>query len=111
MEVHFIAPEEQLLPLERDTQGYHHGAFGGPEAEAFFYRLDDVKEYPTQPPDSSLKELIPSLELGGAKITTAVVGFELVPLTVRARLVNNIVAVVVFSGECRVNPRIFYLGR
>lgn len=45
VDVHLVAPEEQLFALERADSGYHHGqAERVQEGSLYFYRLDDRKE-------------------------------------------------------------------
>jgi maltooligosyltrehalose trehalohydrolase len=47
VDVHFVAPQERLLPLERDAHGYHRAVIKGIKPGfLYLYRLDGGKEYP-----------------------------------------------------------------
>ena len=47
VDVHIVAPQEMLLPLRRDEDGYHSGVFDGVGfGSRYFYRLDGASEYP-----------------------------------------------------------------
>jgi len=47
VEVHLLAPQERLLSLERDEQGYYQGIAEGVEpGSLYFYRLDGLQETP-----------------------------------------------------------------
>ena len=47
VDVHIVAPQERLLPLERDAQGYHSAQFYDVKSDSlYFYQLDGKKEYP-----------------------------------------------------------------
>jgi maltooligosyltrehalose trehalohydrolase len=45
--VHLVAPRERLVPLQRESQGYHHAVLEGVEpGSLYFYRLDEGLERP-----------------------------------------------------------------
>ncbi len=47
VEVHILSPEERIVPLERDSRGYHYGvAQGVKPGTRYFYRLDGNTERP-----------------------------------------------------------------
>ncbi len=47
VQLHFVAPMERLVPLERRERGYHEGVVQGVEPGAlYFYRLEEDKERP-----------------------------------------------------------------
>ncbi|MFC1937816.1 malto-oligosyltrehalose trehalohydrolase, partial [Chloroflexota bacterium] len=47
IEVHIVSPEELIIPLQRDSQGYHRVVTGGVKpGSLYFYRLDGEKEHP-----------------------------------------------------------------
>lgn len=47
VEVHIVEPQEQILPLDKDEQGYFRAvADGVPAGSLYFYRLDGHSEYP-----------------------------------------------------------------
>ena len=47
VEVHIMAPQERILPLDRDAQGYHRAIVEGVEpGSLYLYRLDGEEERP-----------------------------------------------------------------
>jgi len=47
VEVHLVAPRERLVPLQRESQGYHHAVLEGVEpGSLYLYRLDEGLERP-----------------------------------------------------------------
>ena len=47
VEVHIMTPQERVLPLDKDAQGYHHALVKDVEpASLYLYRLDGQKECP-----------------------------------------------------------------
>jgi maltooligosyltrehalose trehalohydrolase len=47
VEVHLLGPRERLVPLARQTRGYHQGIVEGVEpGTLYFYRLDEARERP-----------------------------------------------------------------
>jgi maltooligosyltrehalose trehalohydrolase len=47
VEVHVLAPEERMLPLEKVSRGYHYGVVQGVKpGTRYFYRLDGSTEHP-----------------------------------------------------------------
>jgi len=47
VEVHIVSPKELIVPLEKDTRGYHQAIAEGVEPSyLYFYRLDSKKERP-----------------------------------------------------------------
>ena len=47
VEVHIMAPQERILLLDRDAQGYHRAVVEGMEpGSLYLYRLDGEKEHP-----------------------------------------------------------------
>lgn len=47
VEVHIVAPFDRVVPLTKDTHGYHEGTLDGvPVGARYFYRLDGEKERP-----------------------------------------------------------------
>jgi maltooligosyltrehalose trehalohydrolase len=45
--VHLVAPRERLVPLQRESQGYHHAVLEGVEpGSLYLYRLDEGLERP-----------------------------------------------------------------
>jgi maltooligosyltrehalose trehalohydrolase len=47
VDVHFISPEERLIPLNRDSKGYHSGLVEAVQpGSRYFYRFDGNSEYP-----------------------------------------------------------------